>query len=83
MKYKICYKSKLNQSYSDSCFDYVEFTDRLAALHYVWDNMADLERFSDNSGSIFGYMVQLDEAGKPTAILYNHRIDGLIWIDYN
>jgi S-adenosylmethionine synthetase len=58
------------------------FSDRFEVTHYVEEHKTELQTFAvHESGSIYGYAVELSARSKPTAILYPHKVAQLIWID--
>lgn len=64
--------------------DYLElaFDDRHEVAHWVENHKDELQTFAvHESGSIYGYAVELSDKGKPIAILYPHKVAQLIWID--
>ena len=80
MTFKVCYNLNSGRS---RLFEEIELADRFECARFVDRHFSQLQRFSDGSGNVFGYAVQLNDRGKPTALLYAHKVAQLIWIDFD
>jgi hypothetical protein len=67
---------------TNEVLEYERITDRERAETYIANNRDMFQSMSDRgyTGGIYGICIECTDGNRPTALLYEHELFGLIWI---
>lgn len=68
---------------TNEVLEYAQIIDRESAETYITNHKEQFDGMGDGgyTGRIFGLCIECTDGGKPTALLYEHAVYGLIWIN--
>jgi hypothetical protein len=67
---------------TNEVLEYERITDRESALTYITNHKEQFQGIGDGgyTGQIYGLCIECTEGDRPTALLYEHEVFGLIWV---
>ena len=67
---------------TNEVLEYEQITDRESAINYISNHKSQFQELGDGgyTGHIYGICIECTDGNRPTAILYEHEVFGLIWI---
>ena len=70
---------------TNEVLEYAQIIDRESAETYISNHKDQFDGIADGgcTGRIFGWCIEYTDNGKATALLYEHTVYGLIWININ